>query len=108
MSHGHGYYAASAHLISVQAGRLGSVLTYWLRQKEKVLSGRREPFASTTQRTLKKTKVLYSIIAVAAAIVYNFQKKDFSFGHTAEDLNETAGGLYRKDGQHWDTMPSDA
>ena len=108
MSHGHGYYAASAHLKNVQVGRLGSVLTYWLRPKEKVPSGRREPFTSTRRCTLKKSKALYSIIAAQPAIVYNFQKKDFSFGHTAEDLNETAGGLYRKDGQHWDTMPSDA
>ena len=35
-----------------------------------------------TQRTLKKTKVLYSIIAVAAAIVYNFQGK-ICFGHNS-------------------------
>ena len=56
MSHGHGYYAASAHLISVQAGRLGSVLTYWLRHKEKVPSGRREPFTSTKTMHLEKNQ----------------------------------------------------
>ena len=82
MALGHGYYAASAHLKNVQVGRLGSVLTYWLRQKEKVPSGRREPFTSTRRCTLKKSKALYSIIAVAPAIVYNFQGK-ICFGHNS-------------------------